>query len=45
MSNLHELCIMMLDDGCMHTLSFSMTHYYNKPRDLRLEVTSQSSYT
>ena len=40
MSNFHELCMMMLDDGCMQTLLFSMTHYDDKSRDLWLEVTS-----
>ena len=27
---LDELCMMILDDGCVHTQLFSMTHYDDK---------------
>ena len=27
---LHEFCMMMLDDSCVHTQLISMTHRYDK---------------
>ena len=43
MPSLHELYIMMLEDGCMHTLLFSRAHFYDNPRELVLGAISRSS--
>ena len=45
MPSLYELYIMMLEDGCMHTLLFVRAHFYDKPRELLLGAISCSSQT
>ena len=37
MFTLHELCMMMRDNSCVHTQLIFMTHIYDKSRDLWLE--------
>ena len=44
MPSLHELYVMMLEDGYMHTLLFARVHFYDKPRELLLGAISRSSH-
>ena len=43
MPSLHELYIMMLEDGCMHTLLFARAHFYDKHKEFLLGAISRSS--
>ena len=45
MPSLHELYIMMLEDGCMHTLLIARAHFYDKLRGLLLGAICRSSQT
>ena len=40
MFTLHELCMMMLNDTCVHTQLISMTHIYDKVEEFVVRVTS-----
>ena len=45
MPSLHELYIILLEVGCMHTLLIARAHFYGKLRGLLLGVICRSSQT